>query len=130
MNPRRRLVLVLGLVLAVREAGAESPRPGWLTAGVVVTDDQALFCQPDDSFTILDLRTGAPLVRDTEARREGRLRLTEHGLLRATVPVAEAAPPQRRWRPSEAALAGVPYPAPVVLDPAPMREAPTLTAKP
>jgi hypothetical protein len=84
MNPRRRLVLVLGLVLAARESGATSPRSGMLKSELVVSDGKVLLCQPDESFTILDASTGAPLVRDTEARCQGWLRLTEHGPLLST----------------------------------------------
>lgn len=79
-----RAALVLGLLLAAVEAGAMTLRPPALESNVLAAGGKVIFCQPDKSFTVLDLGTGEVLVRDTDADCQGWLQMTDAGPLLST----------------------------------------------
>jgi hypothetical protein len=79
-----RPALVLGLLLAAVEVGAMTLKPPALESNVLAADGKVFFCQPDKSFTVLDLGTGAVLVRDTDADCQGGLQPTGEGPLLST----------------------------------------------
>lgn len=84
MDLRHRTALTLGLLLAAGEADALSPRPPVLASNVAAADGKVVFCQPDESLTILDSETGAVLLRDTDAACTGWWRPTRYGPLLST----------------------------------------------
>jgi PQQ-like domain len=82
---RPAMPMILGaLLLAAGAAHATSPRMPRLASGVVVVDGKAVFCQTDETFTILDVADGSVLVRDAGTRCIGWLRLEKQGLMLST----------------------------------------------
>lgn len=61
-------------------AEASMPKPRRLQSNVLVAGGRVVFCQPDRTFTVLDLDSGRVLVRDTAVRCEGTFAETRFGV--------------------------------------------------